>query len=416
MPEFRQYVSKTLTFIMAGGHGTRLHPLTEERAKPAVTFGGIYRLIDFTLSNCYHSGLRRIIVLTQYRSRSLHRHIFDGWNFINTRPGEYIDLNPPQFRGREGWYLGTADAIYQNLFVIRDEKPEYVLVLGGDHIYKMHYGKFLKYHIEKQADISVACIEVPKSEATEFGVLHIDEHGRVINFIEKPVDPPTIPGKPGRCLVSMGIYYFTTDKLISVLNIDMEQNGKHDFGKNIIPYMIDEKMSVYAFPFADADENRKPESYWRDVGDLDAYYLANLELASVDPPFNLYDNYWPIMTWYPPLPPAKTVFSDEDTPVKRVGKALDSLLSPGCIVSGGEVVRSILSPRVKINSYSTVKNSILLTGVSIGRKARIQNTIIDKEVQVPAGYEIGYNIETDRKKFTVSDGGIVVVPKGFTDF
>jgi len=402
--------TETLTFIMAGGHGKRLHPLTEERAKPAVVFGGIYRLIDFTLSNCYHSGLRKLLVLTQYRSRSLHRHILNGWSFFNARPGEYLDLNPPQFRGRESWYLGTADAIYQNLFAIHAEKPEYVLVLGGDHIYKMHYGKFLQFHKEKSADISVSCVEVKREEARDFGVLHVDKNNKVVGFLEKPDDPPPIPGKPDRALVSMGIYYFTAEKLISVLEFDRDENSRHDFGRNIIPYMIDQEMEVYAYPFE--DENRRGKTYWRDVGSIDAYYNANMELLEVDPIFNLYDRDWRIMTWYPSLPPAKTVFADEEEPKIRVGKALDSLLSPGSIISGGIVKKSIISPLVKVNSYSTVENSILMDRVEIGRRARVKNAIIDKDVRVPPGYEIGYDTSEDRKKFFVSDSGIVVISKG----
>ena len=412
MQDDQKFLDKTLTFIMAGGHGTRLHPLTVERAKPAVVFGGIYRLIDFTLSNCYHSGLRRLIVLTQYRSRSLHRHILNGWSFFNSRPGEYIDLNPPQFRARDSWYLGTADAIYQNLFTINDERPDYVLVLAGDHIYKMNYKKFIKFHIEKGADISVCCIEFDKNKATDFGVLHIDKDNRVIDFVEKPKDPPEIPGKPGRSLVSMGIYVFSTAKLKSVLDSEGKNEDKVDFGKNVIPYMIHKKMRVFAYPFE--DENRKMEPYWRDVGDIDAYYQANMELVSVDPHFNLYDKDWPIMTWYPPAPPAKTVFADETGSHIRVGKALDSLLSPGCIISGGIVKHSVISPYVKVNSYCRIDDSIIMHGCNIGRGAKIKKAILDKNVRVPAEYEIGYNPEQDRKKFVVSDDGVVVVPKNWS--
>jgi glucose-1-phosphate adenylyltransferase len=411
MSKHGKYLDKTLTFIMAGGHGTRLHPLTEERAKPAVVFGGIYRLIDFTLSNCYYSGLRRLIVLTQYRSRSLHRHILNGWSFFNTRPGEYIDINPPQFRASDSWYLGTADAIYQNLFTIQDENPDYILVLAGDHIYKMNYGSFIKFHIEKGADISVGCVEFERDKATDFGVIHVDSDHRVIDFIEKPKDPPPIPGKPGKSLVSMGIYVFSTKKLQTVLKTDNESDDKHDFGKNVIPDMIRKKMRVYAYPFE--DENRKDKPYWRDVGDIDAYYEANMELVEVDPLFNLYDKDWPVMTWHLPSPPAKTVFADETGPHIRVGKALDSLLSPGCIISGGIVKRSVISPFVKVNSFCTIDDSIIMHGCNIGRNAKIKKTIIDKNVRIPDGYKIGYDLAEDRKKFVVSDGGVVVVPKNW---
>lgn len=411
MPENDKFLDKTLTFIMAGGHGTRLHPLTEERAKPAVVFGGVYRLIDFTLSNCYHSGLRRLIVLTQYRSRSLHRHILNGWSFFNTRPGEYIDLNPPQFRARDSWYLGTADAIYQNLFTIKDENPDFVLVLAGDHIYKMNYRKFIQFHIQKEADISVCCIEFDSSKAADFGVLHVDANHRVIDFVEKPKDPPTIPGKPGRSLVSMGIYVFSTKKLESILKDEGENEDKVDFGRNVIPYMIKNKMRVFAYPFE--DENRKEEPYWRDVGDIDAYYQANMELVDVDPLFNLYDRNWPIMTWYPTAPPAKTVFADENEPKIRVGKALDSLLSPGCIISGGILKRSVISPYVKVNSYCEIEESIIMHGCNIGREAKIKKAILDKNVKIPPGFTVGYDLEADKKRFFVSDQGVVVVPKNW---
>jgi glucose-1-phosphate adenylyltransferase len=412
MIEHDKCLDRTLTFIMAGGHGTRLHPLTEERAKPAVVFGGIYRLIDFTLSNCYHSGLRRLIVLTQYRSRSLHRHILNGWSFFNTRPGEYIDLNPPQFRARDSWYLGTADAIYQNLFTINDEKPDFVLVLAGDHIYKMNYSKFIQFHIQKNADISVCCIEFNQSKAADFGVLHVDADHRVIDFVEKPKNPPVIPGKPDKSLVSMGIYVFSTNILKSVFKDEGEKEDKVDFGRNVIPYMIKKKMRVFAYPFE--DENKKEEPYWRDVGDIDAYYEANMELVDVDPLFNLYDRNWPIMTWYPTAPPAKTVFADEKGANIRVGKALDSLLSPGCIISGGIVKRSVISPYVKVNSYCEIEDSIIMHGCNIGREAKIKKAILDKNVKLPPGYTIGYDLEADRKRFSISDEGVVVVPKNWS--
>lgn len=411
MYRHEKHLNKTLTFIMAGGHGTRLHPLTVERAKPAVVFGGIYRLIDFTLTNCYYSGLRRLIVLTQYRSRSLHRHILNGWSFFNTRPNEYIDINPPQFRSSDTWYKGTADAIYQNLFTIQDENPDYILVLAGDHIYKMNYGNFIKFHIEKEADISVCCVEFDRSKATDFGVLHVDDNHRVKNFVEKPADPPPMPGKSDKSLVSMGIYVFSTKRLQSVLRDESEEDIMHDFGKDVIPDMINKKMRVFAYQFV--DENKKQEPYWRDVGDIDAYYEANMDLVKVDPHFNLYDRNWPVMTWHTPSPPAKTVFADETGPHIRVGKALDSLLSPGCIISGGIVRRSVISPFVKVNSFSTIEDSIIMHGCNIGRNAKIRKTIIDKNVNIPDGYKIGYDPVEDSKKFVISEGGVVVIPKNW---
>jgi glucose-1-phosphate adenylyltransferase len=400
-------LNKTLTLILAGGVGHRLYPLTKERAKPAVFFGGIYRIIDFTLSNCVNSGLRKIHLLTQYRSHSLQRHLALGWN-IN-RPGEFIDVVPPQFRGPETWYRGTADAVFHNIFLLEDDKPDYVLILAGDHIYKMNYEKFILHHIETGADLTVGCVRAPREKARVYGVVAADAGGRITGFLEKPENPPPIPGEKNVSYVSMGIYVFSTKELVRAVARDAKTDSKHDFGHDIIPMMVSDKKSVHAYNFI--DENRKDSAYWRDIGDIDSYYEANMDLCEVNPLFNLYDKDWPIHTYLEPFPPTKTVFAD-DYEGGRVGKALDSLVSPGAIVSGGVVKRSILSPGVRINSYASVENSVLFHGVEIGRRCRIRRAIIDKDVRLPQGTVLGFNAEEDAKLFTVSPGGIVVIPKG----
>ncbi|MDR1477308.1 MAG: glucose-1-phosphate adenylyltransferase [Planctomycetaceae bacterium] len=397
-----------LAIVLAGGRGARLDPLTRDRAKPAVPFGGAYRIVDFTLSNCYNSGLRKILLLTQYKAMSLDRHILIGWSrYLCREMGEYVDVVPPQQYIAESWYLGTADAVYQNLFAVEDEKPEHVIILGGDHIYKMNYDKMLKFHIDNNAAATVAAIPISLPEASgRFGVMEVDSNNRILGFEEKPEFPKSIPYQNDRCLGSMGIYIFNTKTLCCKLCEDaVDSESKHDFGTNIIPSLID-SHPVFAFPFM--DENRKTEAYWRDVGTLDSFYEANMDLVSVDPHLNIYDEAWPIYTFHPNLPPAKFVFASE----LRTGQALDSIVCPGSIVSGGLVSRSILGYRCRVNSFSHVESSILFDNVQVARGAKIQNAIIDKDVTIPENEAIGYDHDRDRNRgFTVTENGITVVAK-----
>jgi glucose-1-phosphate adenylyltransferase len=400
---------KVLTFIMAGGKGERLLPLTKDRTKPAVPFGGIYRIIDFTLSNCINSGMRKIYILTQYKSASLQRHIRLGWNFLPSELGQFIELLPAQQRVGDSWYLGTADAIYQNLYTLEMDRPDEVLILAGDHIYRMNYYSMIDVHREKNADLTVGVVEVEKSKAKQLGVVEVDADGRVTGFFEKPANPKTIPGKPDKIYGSMGIYVFNQSILMQELLEDAKNNkSSHDFGKDIIPQMLKKGMKVVAYNFRDKDRN---EEYWRDIGTIDAYYEANMELIQVNPTFNLYDQEWPLRTFQEQYPPVKTVHSG-DQEEGRVGLVLDSVVSEGCVVSGGRVQRSILSPNVRINSFSEVYDSILMEGVNVGRYAKIKRAIIDKDVSIPQGMIIGFNLEEDKKKFFVSESGIVVVAKG----
>lgn len=398
-------MKKILAMVLAGGRGERLYPLTRDRAKPAVPFGAIYRIIDFTLSNCLNSDIRRIYALTQYKSISLHRHIQLGWNILSAPLGEFIEAVPAQQRIDEHWYQGTGDAIFQNIYTLQVERPNLVLILSGDHIYKMDYRKMIAFHLEKGADLTVAVLRMDRRLSREFGVVEIDGDWRIIGFQEKPEDPRTIPGDPGGILASMGIYVFNTELLVRRLIEDARSDSSHDFGKDIIPMMIG-KDQVFAFDFRHGDHGGV--GYWRDVGTIDAYYEANMDLISVTPQLNLYDHQWPILTYQPTFPPAKTVWIEEG----RVGTALNSIISNGCIISGGNVKRSIFSPNVMVHSFAEIEDSILLEGVEVGRNARIKRTIIDKEVQIPPGMEIGYHIEEDAKRFTVTASGIVVVPKG----
>jgi glucose-1-phosphate adenylyltransferase len=391
--------------ILAGGRGERLYPLTRDRAKPAVPFGGIYRIIDFTLSNCLHSDIRRIFVLTQYKSTSLHRHIQFGWSILSAPLGEFIEVIPAQQRINEHWYQGTADAIFQNIYTLQQEKPDLVLILSGDHIYKMDYRKMITYHIEKGADLTVGAIRMDRKQSQEFGVIEVDNEWQIIGFQEKPEIPRTIPGDPEGILASMGIYVFRTEILVRRLIEDARSESTHDFGRDIIPAMIG-KDRVFAFDFRIGDQGGN--GYWRDVGTIDAYFEANMDLVSVTPQLNLYDSQWPILTYQSPNPPAKTVLLEEG----RVGTALNSVISNGCIISGGSVIRSILSPRVMIHSYAEVEDSILMEGVDVGRYARVRRSIIDKEVHIPQGMKIGFNLDEDVRRFTVTGSGIVVVPKG----
>jgi glucose-1-phosphate adenylyltransferase len=388
-----------LVMVLAGGVGERLYPLTKERAKPAVYFGGPYRIIDFTLSNCLNSGLRKIFIALQYKSLSLSRHLRMGWSVVADELGEFIEILSPQKRVGEHWYLGTADAVYQNLYSILRENPRQLIVLSGDHVYKMDYAKMLHFHKDRGAGATLAAIEVPSEEAQRFGVLQVDEESRLTGFLEKPKDLP--PGQ--QVLASLGIYIFDVDVLVPALEEDARRASSHDFGKDIIPEMIS-KIPVFAYRFE--DENKKGAKYWRDIGTLDAYYDANMDLCHVNPDFNLYDPEWPLRTNQVQAPPAKFVFADEG---RRCGQALDSVISAGCIISGSRVAGSVLCPNVRVHSFCDIDQSILMPGVRVGRHARIRRAIIDRDVFVPRGALIGYNPEEDRQRHTVSESGIVVV-------
>jgi glucose-1-phosphate adenylyltransferase len=394
--------------LLVGGKGERLHPLTLHRAKPAVPFGGIYRLIDFTLSNGVNSGLRRINILTQYKSDSLNRHVKNGWSIFHNEFGEFIDLIPAQQRIGQDWYLGTSDSVYQNLHLLEYGNTTRVMILSGDHVYKMDYAKMLEFHDDKGADLTVAALEIPRQDAHRFGILQVDEDERVIGFEEKPDAPLPVPGKEQLSFGSMGIYIFNKDALVDVLRDAEDERRMQDFGKDVIPSMIG-PYKVYAYNFI--DENKNKARYWKDVGTIDAYYEANMDLVSVSPVFNLYDPAWPIRTFQPQHAPAKFVFAQEYKG-GRMGIALDSVVSGGCIVSGGRVQRSILGYGVRINSYVKIKNSILFDRVDVGRHCNIRNAIIDKDVEIPQRTEIGYDLDEDRKRFTVSESGIVVIAKG----
>ncbi|MCG2713732.1 MAG: glucose-1-phosphate adenylyltransferase [Candidatus Omnitrophica bacterium] len=403
---------KVLTFIMAGGKGERLLPLTKDRTKPAVPFGGIYRIIDFTLSNCINSGMRKIYILTQYKSASLQRHIRLGWNFLPSELGQFIELLPAQQRVGDSWYLGTADAIYQNLYTLEMDRPDEVLILAGDHIYKMNYYSMIDVHREQNPDLTVGVVEIEKNKSKNLGVVEVGPDGRVTGFYEKPVNPKTISEKPDKIYGSMGIYVFNQSILMQELFEDAKNHkSSHDFGKDIIPQMLKKGMKIVAYNFRDKE---RKEEYWRDIGTIDAYYEANMELIQANPTFNLYDQEWPLRTFQEQYPPVKTVHSG-DKEEGRVGLVLDSIVSEGCVVSGGRVQRSILSPNVRINSFSEVYDSILMESVHVGRHAKIKRAIIDKDVNIPQGMVIGFNLEEDKKRFFVSESGIVVVAKG-TEF
>ena len=396
--------------VLAGGQGERLYPLTKERSKPAVPFGGMYRIIDFTLSNCLNSDLRRIFVLTQYKSHSLERHLKMGWDKFDAEFGEYLYTVPPQLRVGDRWYLGTADAIHQNLNLLETERPARVVILSGDHVYKMDYSDMLAEHVRRGAALTVAAVETDIAQASSFGVLQVDADDQIVGFQEKPARPAPIPGRADIALINMGVYVFDTEVLVrAVIEDSKRTDTQHDFGRNIIPSMVPHG-GVFAFRFV--DENRKSVKYWRDIGTLDSYYEASMDLVSVEPVFNLYDRTWPIRTYVGPHPPAKMVFAQTAEEGGRRGEALDSLVSPGVIISGGQVVRSILSPRVRINSFAHVEDSILMDGVEVGRNARIRRAIVDKYVKIPTGFTIGYDAVEDARRFVISPQGVVVIAKG----
>ena len=401
----------TLGVLLAGGAGERLYPLTRDRAKPAVTFGGIYRIIDVTLSNCINSDLRRVYILTQYKALSLNRHVREGWNIVGREMGEFIEVLPPMKRVSESWYQGTADAVYQNIYSIGSEQPKHVLILSGDHIYKMNYGRMLQQHNDSGADVTLATIQIAPEEVFRFGVVEVDSDNRVTGFEEKPKEKKMrSPINPEKVAASMGIYLFNTDVLIPVLLKDAEDpESSHDFGKDILPRMMDD-YRVYAFDFV--DENKKEAHYWRDVGTLEAYYDANMDIVSVSPVFNLYDSDWPIRTHQRQYPPAKFVFAEAG----RTGTALDSIVSSGCIISGSSVRNSVISPDVRVNSYSEVDASILFHHVNIGRHCRIRRAIVDRDVHIPEGTSIGFDTEADRQRYFVTESGITVVTRDYSLF
>lgn len=404
----RKMLSSVVTVILAGGKGSRLQPLTRHRSKPSVPFGGKYRIIDFPLSNCINSGFRKIFVLTQYKSQSLQEHLQEAWSMLPAQLGEFVSAVPPQNLKGDRWYEGTADAIYQNMVHLKSHDPEHILVLSGDHVYKMDYSQMMRHHIEHEADATLGCLPYARSEASRFGIVDADDASKVRGFIEKPPNPPAMPGDPDRSLVNMGIYIFKADTLFQYLEEDAQADTAHDFGRDILPAMLEQGAKVMAYMFD--DENRGQELYWRDIGTLDSYFDANMDLIQVSPHFNIYDDSWPVLTHQAQLGPAKTVFN---LPDGRVGSLYESLICDGAIVSGGEVERSIVGPSVRVNSYSHVADSILMHRVSVGRHARVRRAIIDKDVSIPAGERIGYDLERDAQRFTVTERGIVVIPKNY---
>ena len=395
-----------MAYVLAGGRGSRLLELTDVRAKPAVYFGGKTRIIDFALSNAMNSGIRRIAVATQYKAHSLIQHIQRGWGFLRGEFNEFVELLPAQQRIQEEWYKGTADAVFQNIDILRSYDPEFVVILAGDHIYKMDYGKMLAFHVTSKADMTVGCFDVPVSEASAFGVMAVDESDRVLDFVEKPANPPHIPGKPDKSLVSMGIYVFNTRFLYEQLSRDADDpESTHDFGHDIIPYLV-KRYRVFAHRFEDSCVGMGGNlAYWRDVGTVDAYWEANMELTKVLPDLNLYDKTWPIWTHQEQLPPAKFVFDDEE----RRGVAIDSMVSGGCIISGATIHRSLLFSDVRVNSYSEISDSVILPSVEIGRYVRLNKVVIDKRCVIPDGLEVGFDPIEDAKRFHVTERGVTLI-------
>jgi len=392
-----------MAMIMAGGRGSRLGDLTKIRAKPATPFGGKFRIIDFPLSNCVNSGIRQVFILTQYKAHSLIQHIHRGWSFLKGEFGEFIQILPAQQQMGEHWYKGTADCIYQNIELIREHSPEFVLVLAGDHIYKMDYGPMIAFHTENNADITVGVIQVPLHEATGFGVMTVNEEDRIIKFAEKPVNPEPVPGNPDAAMASMGIYVFNREFLLNALEADAaDPDSDHDFGKNIIPKSI-KKDRVFAYPFQNVQT--QAQSYWRDVGTIDAYFRANLELVYVHPELNLYDSQWPIWTYQEQLPPAKFILDDPG----RTGRATNSMVSGGCIVSGATIRQSLLFSSVTVNEGTEITQTVLLPGVTVGKRCRITRAIIDKRCEIPDGTVIGEDHAEDSRRFTVTEEGVVLV-------
>lgn len=400
-----------LTMIMAGGRGERLFPLTREVAKPAVTFGGIYKIIDFTLSNCFNSGVRQIYLLTQFSNVSMNRHVRLAWNPVfRGELDEFIEALPPQHIGSESWYLGTADSIFQNVNLLERHKPDYVLILSGDHVYKMDYSKMVDYHIAKGAELTIAAVPLERSEARDMGVMGVDADYRIREFVEKPSDPPAMPGHPDLSLASMGVYVFSTGKLVRELVKDYKDpNSKRDFGRNIIPRMIEAGDPVYSYPFQ--DEKTGGPAYWRDIGTLESFYTANIDLVKPSPAIDLYDRHWPTRTYSPQTPPARIVDSTIEQTLE--GVVVDSLISAGAVISGGRVVRSVLSPEVRVHTGAEVSDSILMEGVDVGRRSTVRNSIICPNVRIPQGVRLGVDPEEDRARFIVTASGVTVVPEGY---
>ncbi len=402
-------LDETLTLILAGGAGRRLHPLTAERAKPAVPFGGKYRIIDFTLTNCLHSGLRRILVLTQYKSHSLNKHLRDGWSIFNPELGEYVTPVPAQMRLDESWYLGTADAVHQNLYLLERSGARWVVILSGDHIYRMDYAPMLHFHAERGADATVACMQVARSEASAFGILSLDAGERVSAFAEKPEQPDTVPGNPEASLASMGIYVFSRDALLEVLLTDhQDAASSHDFGKDVIPRLVAQSR-VSGYRFGGETGRVSPDRYWRDVGTLDSYFDANMDLLKPLPPMNVYQRDWPIRTYAGQYPPARNAPGEHGSE----GVSVNSMIASGVVIAGGRVEGSILFNNVRVQEDAGVRESILLEGVSVGAGCRLRRCIVDKYVEIPPGESIGHDEALDRQRFTVSTNGVVVVPRGY---
>ncbi len=402
-------LDKTLAIVLAGGSGTHLQPLTNERAKPAVPFGGKYRIIDFTLANCLHSGLRRILVMTQYKSHSLQKHLRDGWTIFNPELGEYITPIPPQMRAGESWYTGTANAIYQNRYLLERSAAQWVLILSGDHIYRMDYEPLMKFHRESDAEMTLACTKIPKEAASRFGVMRTEKDGRVVEFTEKPEQPLALPNDPRNALVSMGIYVFSTQRLLYWLQKDHALGkSSHDFGLDIVPRLVS-RCPVYAYPFGGSEGRVSVDKYWRDVDTVDEFYAANTDLLKPTPPIDLYQDDWPIRTYPGQHPPARTVPGKSGTE----GICINSIVAGGVIIAGGSVQHSILSASVVLEDESMVEDSLLFEGVRVGSGARLKRCIVDKHVQIPPGEHIGHDAQRDKERFLVTAQGIVVIPRGY---